>query len=164
MLLLCCPFSPVLCLAPFPKKTPKSPRRPVQVILHQPTSRSLHWSPQREWNNLHCDDDVRPLQMSVCSLAEVIAVHSSRSRRDHRSFSTFTEVIAIHSPHFVEGSLAIHSSAEKSPFARSPKDVHLHCSLASPKGTPIAHQKDVQLQEVKNPAVNRVLPKKLLRT
>ncbi len=62
-----------------------------------------------------------------------------------------------------EGSSSIRK--EESPFARSPKDVHLRRSLASLKGTPIARrQKDIRLQEVKKLAVNEVLPKKLLRT
>ncbi len=106
--------------------------------------------------------DVRLRQMFVRSFAV----------RDRHPFAAFTEVIAICSPCFIEGSLSVHSQrgitvchVRREVAIRSQKDIRLHLSLVSLKGSPIAHfQKDVRLQEGKNLFANKVLPKKSLGT
>ncbi len=157
------PFFPVFRPGPFPEDS-KSMRR--FQFKHRsspsPTSRSLHWSPQRERRNEGTERNYTATRDAWLHSMSV------------RSIAAFAKVIAVWSPRLQRGSLAVRRFAEDRPFAafcrrevavHSQKDVRHYRLLASPEGTPIARrQKDVHLQEVKNVAANRTLLKKSLRT
>ncbi len=158
-----CPFIPVLRPGLFPKEDSEIPRRSSQARSSPTDIISFRCIGAHNGNGRICTAtrDVRLRQMSIRFIEGSPSVRFAE--RDRRLFAS-QRGIAVH-PFASQRGIAVRPFADRSSFVRSQKDICLHRSLVSPKGLPIARlQKDVRLQEGKKLFVNKVLPKKSLRT